>query len=462
VRQQVATGANQRIQGTILKKCDRSNHNPQRSKACAARDAGAATGRCQHTCEPGEIEACRHAWTVRYSAAGRQREESFEDELYPGTKRVKPNSGLRKAQDFQLKLSAGKREQGRSFTDPKEGDTPFIEAAAQFIKTSSRLRASEKSRAIYLGLLNGDIATAFEGRTLAQMATQEAADEVAAFLNTTIAHRSMVRRQHARMIIVWTMDAAVNADKIGRHKLTGITLAEGTAVPRRQRAAEEDDDESAAGFVFITDDQVRMLAYGGTFPAVPGARSQRPRQLQGVGIAAWLQRTMGLRIREALGAEKRDFRTRRDGSHYLRLRSQATVDGTGREPLKHRKEGQGRDVPVPDFIWNMVAGMPDGPLCPGPNGTRYMPYYTARGRFDALTAAMQISGYTTHSIRHQFATEALDDGANIANIAAVLGHRTVETTLRIYVHPTEDAETRMREMMNARWGTRPAAGTKAA
>jgi hypothetical protein len=95
----------------------------------------------------------------------------------------------------------------------------------------------------------------------------------------------MVRRQHARMIIV-QMDAAVNADKIGRHKHQGITLTEGTAGPRRQRAAEEDDDESATGFVVISDDQVHTLTHGGTFPAAPDARSQRPRQLQGAGIAA--------------------------------------------------------------------------------------------------------------------------------------------------------------------------------
>jgi hypothetical protein len=69
------------------------------------------------------------------------------------------------------------------------------------------------------------------------MATPEAAEEVAAFLNRAIAHRSTVRRQPARMIIVWTMDAAVNADKVGRHELQGITLTgtvpagAGTEVP---------------------------------------------------------------------------------------------------------------------------------------------------------------------------------------------------------------------------------------
>jgi Phage integrase family len=447
------TAASGTLQATIIKKCSREHHRPEANKQCAS-------GSCQHTCEASQAGQCRHAWTVRYCVNGVQREKSFRDEI-DAAKRVKHGTGLKKAQDFQLELTRGKRAQGKTYTDPKLAGESFMACAGQFIRTSARLKASERTRRVYLGLLHGDIAQAFSGRTLAQMATQEAADEAAAFLNVTMAHRSMVRRQHARMIITWTMDAAVNADKASRHKLQGITLTEGTAVPRRQRAAGEDDDETATGFVFITDDQVRMLADGGTFPAAAGARSQRPRQLQGAGIAAWLQRTMGLRIREAPGTEKRDFRARKDGSRYLRLRAQATTDGKGREPLKHRKEGQGRDIPVPDFVWNVVAGMPDGPLCPGPNGTRYMPYYTARGRFGALTAAMGVTGYTTHSLRHQFATEALDDGANIANIAAILGHRTVETTLRVYVHPTTDAEARMRQMMNDRWTARPAAGKAA-
>jgi integrase len=427
---------NGQLQATILKKCDRTGHHPETSRVCAARDAGEAKGACQHTCDPAQVEKCPHKWTVRYTVNGTQREQSFADEMDAG-KRVRPGTGLKKAQDFQLELTRGKRAQGKTYTDPKLAEESFMANAATFVMKSARLQAAEQTRKSYLSLLNGDIAKAFGDRTLAQISTPEAAEEVGAFLNVTIAHRSTVRRQHARMIIVWTMDAAVNADKIGRHKLQGITLTEGTAIPRRQRAADEDDDETATGFVFVTDEQARTLAEGGTFPAAPGARSQRPRHLAGLGIAAWLQRTMGLRIREALGAEKRDFRTRKDGSHYLRLRSQATRDGKGRAPLKHRKEGQGRDIPVPDFIWNMVQAMPDGPLCPGPKGTPYLPYYTARGRFAALTTAMGITGYTTHSLRHQFATEALDEGANIANIAAILGHRTVETTLRIYVKSRE-------------------------
>ena len=254
------------------------------------------------------------------------------------------------------------------------------------------------------------------------------------------------------MIITGTMDAAVSADKIGRHKLAGITLTEGT-----RTAPAPDDDEESGGFVFITDDQAAALAAGITVE-----NGSRTRTLAGVGVAVWLQRTMGLRIREALGVEKGDFRTRKNGERYLRLRCQASRDGRTRVPLKHRKEGEGRNVPVPDFVWEMVAAMPDGPLCPGPRGSRYMTYSTAWDRFTAITAALNIDGYTTHSLRHQFASECLDDGMNIVDLSAVLGHADPSVTLRIYVHAMPDAEARTRAMMNARWTARPALAAVAA
>ena len=83
------------------------NHRPEASKACAARDRGDSSGACQHTCEPAETEACRHKWTVRYSAYSRQREASF------GT--------LAEAQVFQLDLSTKKVTEGALFTDPSAG-----------------------------------------------------------------------------------------------------------------------------------------------------------------------------------------------------------------------------------------------------------------------------------------------------------------------------------------------------
>ena len=280
------------------------------------------------------------------------------------------------------------------------------------------------------------------------MSTQASADELTELLNVTMAGSSIGHRRVTRMIIMGTMDAAARAEKIGRHKLDGIKLTEGTRAP-----AVTDDDDEAGGFVCITDAQVRQLAEGIT---VTGQATGRKRALAGIGIAVWLQRTMGLRIREALGVEKADFKTRKNGERYLRLRSQAAKDGGTRAPLKHRKEGEGRNVPVPDYVWDIAQAMPDGPLCPGPRGSRYLKYSTARERFAAIMDAAGVTGYTTHSLRHQFASECLDDGMNIMDLSSVLGHADPSVTLRTYVHAMPDAEQRTRALMNKRWTGRPA------
>jgi integrase len=174
--------------------------------------------------------------------------------------------------------------------------------------------------------------------------------------------------------------------------------------------------------------------------------------MPGVGIAPWLQRTMGLRIREALGVRKSDFKERTDGTRYLHLCWQASENGRALEPLKHRKAGDFRDVPVPDMIWDMVQQLADGPLCPGPNGTPYMPYSTAGNRFGRMLDYLGITGVHTHSLRHQFASEALDaNPRELANISQILGHDSVETTLHFYIHASANAEQRIGAMMNARW-----------
>ena len=50
-------------------------------------------------------------------------------------------------------------------------------------------------------------------------------------LNVTLTGGSIAHRRITRMLITGTMDAAARAEKIGRHKLTGIRLTESRATP---------------------------------------------------------------------------------------------------------------------------------------------------------------------------------------------------------------------------------------
>jgi integrase len=89
-----------------------------------------------------------------------------------------------------------------------------------------------------------------------------------------------------------------------------------------------------------------------------------------------------------------------------------------------------------------------------------MPYSTAGNRFGRMLEYLQISGVHTHSLRHQFASEALDASPReLANVSQVLGHDSIETTLRFYIHASADAEQRIGAMMNARWTSTPAPAT---
>jgi hypothetical protein len=217
-----SSGANGRLQATVFKKCSRESHRPESNKGCA-------DGTCQHTCEPSATGKCPHKWTVRYVVNGVQRERSFADEIDAG-KRVRYGTGLKKAQDFQLELTRGKRAQGKTYVDPAAGSELFGPACEAFIM-SSAIQASPDSRELYMSNYRSAIRGLFGQRTLAQMATQATADEVTELLNVTLAGRSMPHRRITRMLITGTMDAAARAEKIGRHKLTGIRLTEGTSGP---------------------------------------------------------------------------------------------------------------------------------------------------------------------------------------------------------------------------------------
>jgi hypothetical protein len=103
----------------------------------------------------------------------------------------------------------------------------------------------------------------------------------------------------------------------------------------------------------------------------------------------------------------------------------ASSDGKTREPLKHRKPGEYRDVPVPSWLWEMVEDMPDGPLIPG-NGRLFQLYGTIYFRFMRAAEAAGIDdGFTPHSLRHAFAfaPAMLARGVQITELAHFLGHR---------------------------------------
>jgi len=374
-----------KLQGTIFKKCDMSAHKPESNKACAAET-------CQHTCA--NPDRCPHAWTLRYSVNGKQKEESFRDDL-DASKRVRYGTGYRKAQDAQLELTRGKRAEGQTYITPTGGRDNFGEVCEAFI---AAMACADSTRKAYGDTYRKWVKPAMGHLTLARAANaHDAAEEL---ITVKMAHLSPVRRSTARLLITGALDKAVKTGKITTHRVTDIEIQDnGRPMP--------------AEFTFPTYAQVKYLA-------------------DSIGIVVWLMRGCGLRISEALAVEKSDFRHE---GRTLRVSGQASRDSQRKIALKHRKMGEYRDVPVPAWLWAMVKDLPDGPLCPG-NGRRYAVYGTVKEQFVRHVPRAGIpAGFTPHSLRHLYASVMLvEGGIDITEVARFLGHRDINETYRTYGH----------------------------
>jgi integrase len=402
-------------EGIILKKCSTEWHKPATNAACRA-------GTCQHTCARDKIERCPHAWTLRYSVSGKQREQSFRDDTDSTTGRIKHGTGKAKAKDAQLKLTHDKRALGQVFADPKAGSVNFAKAAEAHI---ARLAVNERSRQSYLSNYRSRVKPALGLLSVAQVAA--ARDTVADLLTVTMKDANIGTRRLTRMIILGTLDEAVAAGKLPGHRLAGIELF-------------DDGPGERKDFVFPSHAQVTAVA-GGTEDA-------NGRELRGVGIGVWLMRGCGLRIEEALGVEKADFRN--DGK-TLRVAGQASRDGLEKLPLKKRKKGEYRDVPVPGWLWDIVRDLPDGPLCPG-RGRRFETYGAVYTRFRAAAKAVGIpAGFTPHSLRHAFASALLGNNAPLGDVSEWLGHKDVNTTYATYRHMLPEAPVRAVAVLDAEY-----------
>lgn len=154
-------------------------------------------------------------------------------------------------------------------------------------------------------------------------------------------------------------------------------------------------------------------------------------------LPTWTQHGCGLRIGEALALNDKYFL---NGGKTYRVMEQ--VDPYGEViPCKWRREGEFRDVPVPDYVWEQykrhVFFFPpdeDGYVIPGRKHRRvirnsYLAHFRAGVELAGLPDFM-----TSHYWRHRWASVMLAKGIDITHVSRWLGHRQIETTYRVYGH----------------------------
>jgi integrase len=182
----------------------------------------------------------------------------------------------------------------------------------------------------------------------------------------------------------------------------------------------------------------------------------------------------GLRISEAMAVTEDCLRG--DTLRVYRQTSSSKTNesrATGLVPLKHRAEGDYREIPVPDFFVDMFRGHVDeygtatidgvsgvlfpstGGVVPGRhNGGTWSTNSTYRYHWmKALKALGWMNGkepkYTPHDLRHFFASTAIAGGISLVEVGHWLGHKSISVTADTYGHLVADSDDRHRSVMQA-------------
>jgi integrase len=336
----------------------------------------------------------RKPYTVRYrDTFGKQREKSFVTRKEAQAFATDAERGKRYGEDVNLTAAR------QRFTDAVE---TWLDTVAV---------GNDRTRETYRSNYRANIKAAYANVSVKDAASGRAAAEK--LLNVTMLGKSIGTRRMTRQILTSVLDHLMAHGTIASHRLSGIKLAERTV----------SEAEHAADYVVLTDHEVSELA----------ARC---------GQWVIVQRALGLRVNEVLGLRKSDFE-----GDTLNLRWQSDRAGTSRVPLKKRKAGEGRSIPVPAHVMAIVEASESDVLFPG-KSTAYLPYNTAQERFLNARKALGIDGATTHDLRHTFASVALGAGMDITVLAEILGHADASVTLRTYAHAMPDARERARQIMS--------------
>jgi integrase len=331
----------------------------------------------------------RKPYTVRYQHQGRQRERSFTTQ--------------REARDFMAEFERQSRL--NLFVDPHNGSIQFVEYAERWIDGLDLAPNTIKG---YRLTLAKHIAPALAGRSLAQVSQdREAAEAIIAGMRDQ--GLSATYRSKVVAVIGGAMDAAVAAGRLPSHRIGGIKV-------RREISQQ-------ATIIPATAEQLEVLAAG---------------LGDELGLTVWIMAGTGLRVSECLAVRKDGFR---NGGKTLRVREQVSREG-GYGPLKGRRQGEYRDVPVPSWLWARVKDWADGYLFAGVSYSAY------RHRFaSAVTGAGLPKDFAVHQLRHRFASLLLTNSVPITDVSKWLGHRDINVTHQIYSHLVPESWDRAREVL---------------
>lgn len=108
-----------------------------------------------------------------------------------------------------------------------------------------------------------------------------------------------------------------------------------------------------------------------------------------------------------------------------------------------------REIPISSDLINIIKKMynKSDNTYVLTSDNKYMEPRTYRSYYNKFIKGLNINCLNFHSLRHTFATDCIEMGADYKTVSELLGHSTINMTLNLYVHPSMEQKRRCVEMI---------------
>lgn len=115
------------------------------------------------------------------------------------------------------------------------------------------------------------------------------------------------------------------------------------------------------------------------------------------------------------------------------------------EPKSMRSK---REIPLPDLIIALLFEFKhDKEYVFG--GNKPLEPRTLQNHYKRILKEAQIAYKNFHALRHTYATNCIEEGADVKSLSEMLGHSNVQITLNYYVHPSMDTKRRYADSLSS-------------
>ena len=185
-------------------------------------------------------------------------------------------------------------------------------------------------------------------------------------------------------------------------------------------------------------------------------RNYLKKQNAPISLGVTLALAMGLRVGEVCGLvwDDIDFEKRILTVKRTVQRIPLNIDNKNRKTAvivsSPKSENSAREIPIPAEVFIMLKRFRSAPEhfilsnSTVPVEPRKMQY-----RFSKMLKTLDLPMVRFHSLRHCFASKAIEQGFDIKTLSEILGHSRIELTMNLYVHSDMERKRKCMELM--RW-----------